>query len=211
MKKGLRALPLLLAILAGPGCHKPDAELNRVVARIGEDEITRSEMIALLKELPPRVQARYATQEGLVRLLEETLDKRAQEAEARRLGLDKDPVVRDKIATYVEQKTSALDQQIESLKEQRRELAEKAPREILSSELFDLRTRNFQETLSDEELRAAYKEWKEGRLAAEPKADLPPFEVVRKDLVQELVKKKVRAEIRRSAGVTIYSEALAAP
>ena len=178
---------------------------------MGDETVTRAQLLDILKSLPPRVQGSYATQEGLIRLLQETLDKRAQAREARKLGLDRDPVVRDKINTYVEQKSEALEHQVSSLKEQLALLKKQAPDDILSAELFDVRTRAYSVPVTDAEAQQAYDSWRQDRLAADPKAQVPPLAVVRRELALEVVRNRVREDIRKSAGVTIYVEKLLAP
>ena len=85
------AVGLLATGLACATAHAQD-KTDPIVAKIGSDAIRLSELTAAAETLPP--QARQMPREQLLpRLLEQIVDTRVLAIEARKNGLDKDPVV----------------------------------------------------------------------------------------------------------------------
>ena len=70
---------------------------DKVLAIVGKQKITESDLYARISLLPPQFRARYETPEGKKKLLEQTVKFTLLTQEARRIGIDKQPEVAQKI------------------------------------------------------------------------------------------------------------------
>lgn len=84
------ATALLLAVFLLAGCADDN---DMVVARVGNQELTQSDLMAKMSELPAYAQRQYATPEGLIEFTTRMLDEEVMYQAAARAGYDKDPDV----------------------------------------------------------------------------------------------------------------------
>ena len=77
-----------------------DANDSRVIAKVGENEIVFGDLNNLIRMMPPSYQAMFNNMDQMKQLLERQIDNMLFSQEARRLNLDKDPMVKYKIAEF---------------------------------------------------------------------------------------------------------------
>jgi peptidyl-prolyl cis-trans isomerase C len=96
------SLACLWLALGLTGCPRPSQDADVLVIVNGKP-ITLNEFNRRWTSLPTSVQARYRTSGGDRRLLEEIIGEELLLQEARRLGLDQSPLVRDRLERLKEQ------------------------------------------------------------------------------------------------------------
>ncbi len=183
-------------------------EPKRVVARINGVEITREDFRHRLLSLPPQTQVLYAYEEGHREFLDSIVEQKLLYQEAKRRNLDKDPVVKSRIDNYVEQTRVTIKRNIEKLQQRLDEIEDVVEENLLAKEMLD-RARPKALEISEKEISEYYQKIKERLLKTDPKAELPDLGRVRRDLRQQLVRKKFVEELKQEADLELYYERLA--
>ncbi len=102
MKKVIKIITVLCLLLLI--AHQLfSTEKKKVLARIGEIEITQGYLDSLIEAIPPQYKARMATLEGKKQLLEQIVAVKLFSKEASRLQIDKKPKVKANIESLTEQ------------------------------------------------------------------------------------------------------------
>lgn len=98
MKKSLVIFAILsLILITTISCKEKPSEDDEVVARIGGELITESDLEEQLELLPPQIRSSYETPEGRVRMLDIFIKQKMLEMAARERGYDQRPEVRKKM------------------------------------------------------------------------------------------------------------------
>jgi peptidyl-prolyl cis-trans isomerase C len=93
-----RLCAILLALAAAAACHKRDSSKSGpVVAKVGEEVITASELKRRLDETSPFLRARYNTLDRKKEFLENLIRNELLVQEAERQGFDKSPAVKEQM------------------------------------------------------------------------------------------------------------------
>ena len=95
MKTSLCAI--VLAFAAAAACNKRDSKSGPVVAKVGDEVITASELKRRLDETSPFLRARYNTLDRKKEFLENLIRNELLVQEAERQGLDKSPAVKEQM------------------------------------------------------------------------------------------------------------------
>jgi SurA N-terminal domain len=174
-----RILPVLaLAFTLLPGCSKGSKDTAKVLANVGGEKITQTDLEVLVKAMVPDPQQaqKLMTSEGFRTQKAEFVQQLAMQkvllAYARKQGVDQDPAVKVR--------------------------AEGAMAQVYFQTLLAKRAGGSPPT--DAQLQGMYDEVKRKR------PDLPPFDAVKAQLAQEFGQYQLMKEVRLSTPVTYADE-----
>ncbi len=142
---GIAPLALACVVLAASACTQAASDESPVLAVVNGKPITQSEFDIRWAELPESRQARYQREGGKKKFLDDMISRELLLQEARRLGLDQTPAVRERAQRYQEQ--LALDELM-------RERA-KTPTEVSQEEMEEYYMAHSSTVLATEHIRAA--------------------------------------------------------
>jgi len=195
-----------ICLLLVVGCAKE--RIERPVARVNGNEITLDDFRYRLAALPPQVQVLYAYEEGHREFLDSIIEQKLLYQEAKRQGLADDPVIRSRIDNYVEQTRVTIERNVEKLQERLADLEESVEESLLAKEMLD-RARPGTVEVSEEEIREHYEKVKGRLLKSNSEVEVPDLGVIRRELMQQLIKKKFVEGLREDADLELYYERLA--
>jgi hypothetical protein len=204
----MERVPIIVSIcfLLAVGCAKE--RIERPVARVNGNDISLDDFRYHLAALPPQMQVLYAYEEGHREFLDSIIEQKLLYQEAIRQGLADDPVIRSRIDNYVEQTRVTIERNVEKLQEKLADLEEVVEESLLAKEMLD-RARPGTVEISEEELREYYEKVKERLLKSNSEAAVPDLGVIRRELTQQLIKKKFVEGLRADADLELYYERLA--
>jgi len=96
-------MALACVVLAASACAQAESDESPVLAVVNGKPITQSEFDVRWAELPESRQARYQREGGKKKFLDEMISRELLLQEARRMGLDRTPAVRERGQRYQEQ------------------------------------------------------------------------------------------------------------
>jgi hypothetical protein len=204
----MERVPIIVSIcfLLAVGCAKE--RIERPVARVNGNDISLEDFRYHLAALPPQMQVLYAYEEGHREFLDSIIEQKLLYQEAIRQGLADDPVIRSRIDNYVEQTRVTIERNVEKLQEKLADLEESVEESLLAKEMLD-RVLPGTVEISEEELREHYEKVKERVLKSNSAAEVPDLGVIRREMMQQLIKKKFVEGLRKDADLELYYERLA--
>ncbi len=180
---------------------------KRVVARVNGDELTLSDFRFRLAALPPQMQVFYAYEGGHREFLDNLVEQKLLYQEAKRRRIDEDVVIRSRIDNYVEQTRVTIERNITKLKERLEDLEVTVEENLLAKEMLD-RAKPGTMEVSEEEIEEYYEKMKARVQKGDPSAQVPDLGLIRKELRQQLAKKKFVERLKGDAELEIFYEKL---
>jgi len=173
------------------------------VARINDDSISLKDFdrqLRILKSLRPETQADDLTKR---QVLEQMVKQQLLCMEAKKMGLDKDPAVRDEIQKQRDAVKQELQDNIKNAQAQLEQLDRAVEEKVLIQRLLDARKAGIQ--VSESDIAKAYAQRK-SQSGAEP---LPPLMQIRDQLLQQVQLEKLVDQAKPENKIELFPDVAA--